>query len=58
MLSRVVTVCHFQGKGERNFHIFYYLLDGLSQRELAKYHLAGDVVDFAYVNGGVTPYRK
>lgn len=31
-----------QGKGERNFHIFYHMLKGMSVEELEALHLAKD----------------
>ncbi|EGD77790.1 STE/STE20 protein kinase [Salpingoeca rosetta] len=48
--SRVVR----QSENERNFHVFYYVMAGLSQRQKRDLGIEGDVKDFAYVNGGVT----
>ena len=43
-----------QSQNERNFHVFYYLMAGLSQAEKAKLGIQGDVADYTYINGGVT----
>ncbi|KAI0463462.1 hypothetical protein LJB42_002457 [Komagataella kurtzmanii] len=43
--SRVVK----QDAEERNYHIFYQLLRGLSQSELSKYRLTNSITDFNYL---------
>ena len=45
-----------QQAGERNFHSFYYLLNGAADSELAQYHLNGKRIDsFSYLSGGGGP---
>lgn len=45
--SRVVR----QGDGERNFHVFYYLIAGVDRQDAAKYELQ-DITDYHYLRGG------
>lgn len=47
-----------QLEGERNFHVFYYLLLGLDRPRLRAYQLTGNVADYAYVNGGIMPEER
>lgn len=47
--SRIVS----QNQGERNYHIFYSLLAGLSKEEKKKWDLA-EVSTYNYLNGGKT----
>ena len=43
-----------QGDGERNFHVFYYLLNGNdSVVDREQYHLLG-AYDYEYLGGGPT----
>lgn len=47
--SRIVS----QNEGERNYHIFYAMLAGLTKDEKKHLHL-GDASDYAYLKGGKT----
>ena len=49
--SRVVHQC----ENERNFHVFYYLLNGLDRPMLRAFQLSGNVADYTFINGGVAP---
>lgn len=44
--SRVV----YQQVGERNFHSFYYLLNGADDRRLSDYNLKRDIRSYNYIN--------
>ena len=44
--SRVVQ----QSEGERNYHVFYQLLAGLTEDERASVHLTGPIEEFALLN--------
>lgn len=50
--SRVIH----QALGERNFHIFYQLLAGASESELAEFHLKRDLDSYYYLSHGVSTY--
>ena len=41
----------YQGDGERNYHVFYCMLAGLSRENKAKLNL-GDATDYKYLTGG------
>ena len=47
-----------KGTGERNFHIFYYILAGVPSTTLSKIGLQSDPSHYAYLNGGTTPRAK
>ena len=42
-------VCYLQLNGERNYHIFYRLLAGMSASELAKLHLISNPRKYDYL---------
>ncbi len=44
--SRIVSV----SEGERNYHIFYYLIKGTSYEEKCKYFLKKNTSDYYYLN--------
>ena len=46
--SRIVH----QASGERNYHIFYRLLAGLSKRELEQLYLSGNPKEYHYISQG------
>lgn len=57
-LLEKVRLIHCE-KGERNYHIFYEIMDGASEHELKEYLLDGyDKEDFKIINQSDTMYRR
>ncbi|KAK5960786.1 myosin 4 PWA37_002223 [Arxiozyma heterogenica] len=46
----------FQPKGERNYHIFYQMLNGLTDDQKVKLHLDKPIDYYYYMNQGGDPY--
>ena len=46
----------FQPKGERNYHIFYQMLNGLTDDQKVKLHLDKSMDHYYYMNQGGDPY--
>ena len=40
-----------RGEGERNYHLFYYMLGGCSGDERAEYKLLGGPAEYSYLAG-------
>lgn len=49
ILSDLIYVLCLQLNNERNFHIFYRLLAGMSSADLAKLHLVKDATQYSYL---------